>query len=136
MKKLLEKAEKDDQSCIFEIKGCTIIDSKNYNKDANVDDGSCIINKYGCMDKTAGNYDRNANTDDNSCVPKKEGCTNKNALNYDKYATHDNKSCTFKNFNYKYQEKNKKISNIIFYQIIIISIIIYIYLKIIKTLIK
>ena len=53
--------------------GCTDSKAKNYSFLANKDDGSCIYEIRGCMDKAADNYSPNANTPANyDCVYTKE----------------------------------------------------------------
>lgn len=55
------------------IYGCTNPLSKNYKFTANRDDGSCIFEVKGCMDKIADNYNPSANTqDNNTCLYSKD----------------------------------------------------------------
>lgn len=131
------EAEKDDGSCIFEIKGCTIYDSSNYDINANIDDGSCINKVYGCTDKTAANYNKNAYIDDGSCKTKKEGCTYKYAINYDEDATHDDDSCIFKTKFYGYKDNTNTIKeNLIITELLIVIITIGLFLICAKKILK
>jgi len=53
------------------IYGCTDKNAKNYNSQANKNDGSCVYEIKGCTSRDAINYNMNANTDDGSCKFKK-----------------------------------------------------------------
>lgn len=53
-------------------KGCTDVNSINYDENAEVDDGNCIKKVIGCMDNTAKNYNPNANVNENCVYEEKE----------------------------------------------------------------
>jgi len=88
-----KEANTNDGSCQYYIMGCTDTNAKNYNSQAEKNDGSCEYYKLGCMDSTAKNYDNSAEKDDGSCQYYKLGCTNINAKNYDSTAEKDDGSC-------------------------------------------
>ena len=75
------------------IYGCTDMNAKNYNSNANTNDGSCMYYTYGCTNPNAKNYNPNADKSDYSCIYYKKGCTDVNAKNYDETAEQDDGSC-------------------------------------------
>ena len=73
---------------MFEIYGCTIENSLNFDPEATENDGSCIIIVEGCMELGACNYNPSANVSDDSCdFISCIGCMISNACNYDPNAT-------------------------------------------------
>lgn len=81
----------DDGSCTPHIFGCTDPTATNYDATATFDNNTCIIN--GCTDPTATNYDPNATVDDGSCIAVILGCTDPTAFNYNVDANTDDGSC-------------------------------------------
>ena len=91
-------ANMDDDSCTYDILGCTDPEANNYNPEANVDDDSCTYDILGCTDPEANNYNPNANTDDGSCTYDPEiifGCTDPTAINFDTTANTNDGTCIY-----------------------------------------
>ena len=88
-------ANTNDGSCMYYTYGCTNPNAKNYNPNADKSDYSCIYYKMGCTDSSAKNYDSDAEKDDGSCEYYIMGCTDKKALNYNQAAEKDDNSCEY-----------------------------------------
>lgn len=87
------------------IYGCTDLEAKNYNANANKDNGSCVYYKYGCTKKDSLNYDETAEKDDGSCVAIVYGCTDSKAKNYNDKANIDDDSCIYEETNVNIDEE-------------------------------
>ena len=83
-----------NQSCTFDVTGCTTPGQSNYNPNAITDDGSCIPHSFGCLDPVACNYDSNATLMAPWLCVYIDGCTDATACNYDPAALCDDGSCT------------------------------------------
>ena len=84
----------------FEVYGCTIENSLNFDPSATENDGSCIIIIEGCTDNTACNYNSNANVDDGTCdFTSCIGCMDTTACNFDPDATQAG-TCTYAELGY------------------------------------
>lgn len=78
-----------------EVLGCLDTTANNYNPNANKNNDSCTYDVSGCMDSAANNYDSNATSDDGSCTYDVQGCTDSTALNYNPNSDEDDDSCIY-----------------------------------------
>ena len=90
----------DNETCVYDISGCTNSAAINYNPSATIDDGSCILDAvYGCMDATYLEYNDDAtiDTDPTSCINITiTGCGDPLATNYDPSVNNpDNTLCSY-----------------------------------------
>ena len=90
----------DNETCEYEIYGCTDQTAINYNPSATSDDESCILDAiYGCMntDYLEFNVDATIDTEPSSCFSIiVTGCTDFPASNYNPLANvSDNSSCEY-----------------------------------------
>lgn len=84
----------------FEVYGCTIENSLNYDPNATENDGSCIIIIEGCTDNTACNYNANANVDNGTCdFTSCVGCMDPTACDFEPTATQQG-DCTYAELGY------------------------------------